>query len=256
MALISVGNKKRYLTVTVLYILLAMSAIAVASEPLRVVSQAAMLKLNAFAQEVPDPQQGMQDVEAPEKKSVFKALIYSLALPGAGEAYVGATGWSKIFLSVEALGWGLFISNRLNRDWRLQDSQSFAVEHARVNSDGKDDDFWLSIGKYDNLYEYNEQRRRDRNVNAIYAETAANYWQWDSKSNRLAYDWKRIQAKQLENRETYFVGGLVLNHIISAINAMRLARAHNRGIDELSWRFDMDMDYARGDWKVGISTQF
>jgi len=36
-----------------------------------------------------------------EKKSVGKAFFYSLLLPGLGEAYIGNTTYTKIFLSLE-----------------------------------------------------------------------------------------------------------------------------------------------------------
>ena len=190
-----------------------------------------------------------------QKKKVGLAVLYSLLLPGLGEAYVGETGYTKFFLASEALGWGLLIANRLNFEWRTKDYKTYAVQHAGVNAAGKDEQYWINIGKHDSIYEYNEQRRRDRNVNAIYNEDAANFWRWDSRSSRLGYDWRRIRAREIEQQEIYFVGGIVLNHIVSAINALRLARAYNKR-QELSWNLNMNVDAQRNTLTLGLQKSF
>ena len=58
-----------------------------------------------------------------EKKSVAKAFFLSLLLPGTGEAYIGETVYTKIFMSIEVVGWGLFVANRLNISKREEDSK-------------------------------------------------------------------------------------------------------------------------------------
>ncbi len=191
-----------------------------------------------------------------EKKSLGTAFFLSLMLPGLGEAYVGKTGYTKVFLSIEAVGWGLFIANEIQVSSRREDYINFASQHAGVSQDGKNDQYWIDIGKYDNIFGFNEQRRRDRNVGAIYTENSINYWWWDGESNRLSYDWQRIRATEIEERRTFIIGGIILNHLVSAINALRVARIHNREIDELGWRLDMDFDPAYGQLSLGLSKSF
>jgi len=192
----------------------------------------------------------------PEEKSVSSAFFLSLLLPGLGEAYVGETGYTKVFMSIEAVGWGMFIATDLQVSSRKQDYENFAVQHAGVISSGKDDQYWIDIGKYDNIWEFNEQRRRDRDIDAIYPETSANYWRWDQYANRLKYDEYRIGASQIEERKTFIVGGIILNHLVSAINALRLARAHNREVGQLSWRFDSGIHAGFSGLSLGISKSF
>ena len=191
-----------------------------------------------------------------EKKSAAKAFLYSLLLPGMGEAYVGRTEYTKIFLSLEVLGWGILIGNYQHVSWLQNDYKNYARQHAGVNKGSKDDGYWIDIGKYDNIYEYNEQRRRDRDVDAIYDENAINYWRWDSHSNRLDYDGRRIQARELEQNDVYYIGAIVLNHIVSAINALRVAKAHNRNLDQDSWQMGVNMNNYNKSLILSVSHQF
>ena len=191
-----------------------------------------------------------------EKKSVSSAFFLSLLLPGLGEAYVGRTGYTKVFMSIEVVGWGLFVANEVQAASRREDYRNFAAQHAGVLQSGKTDQYWIDIGKYNNIFDFNEQRRRDRDVAAIYAENSENFWRWDSKANRLSYDGKRITTSEIEERRTFIIGGIILNHLISAINALRVARQHNRNIDEMGWRLDMDFDPTYGQLSLGLSKSF
>jgi hypothetical protein len=195
----------------------------------------------AVKQNAADIGQGISDAQQLNKKSIGKAFLYSLILPGAGEAYMGKTGYTKFFLSVETVIWGLFLANQLNLNWQTKDYQSYAVQHAGVSRNGKDADYWINIGKYNTIYDYNEQKRRDRNVDAIYEETAFYSWYWDSQDNRYYYDLKRIETRELQARTAYFMGAIVLNHLVSAINALRLARKYNKQ-QTVSWHLDCRYD--------------
>ncbi len=171
-------------------------------------------------------------------KAPGKAFFLSLILPGMGEYYVGASSYTPYFIGMEILaGLGWYGNN-----WyagRLEDEyMAFAVQHAGVNGEHKDLKYWSSIGKYDDLYGYNEQRERDRNFEAMFDETPEFFWQWDSKTNRLEYDRRRLHANSILNQEVYFQLALVLNHLVSAVNALRLARRHNRQLEQTrAWQF-------------------
>jgi hypothetical protein len=195
----------------------------------------------ANAQNEIEPQQSLLNQSKTDKKSVSKAFFYSLIVPGLGEAYVGRTGYIKFFLSVEAVAWGLLFANHQNVKWQTNDYQNYAVQHAGINRKGKDADYWINVGFYNTIYDYNEQMRRDRNVDAIYDENTFYAWYWDSDANRKYYAVKRAETREMEGRAIYFMGALVLNHLVSAINAMRVARQYNKK-QELSWNLDCGYD--------------
>ena len=175
-----------------------------------------------------------------ERKSPSKAFFSSLILPGTGESYVGNETQSKIFLGIEIVAWGLVIANVINVTMRQNDYQNYAVQHGFLDRVGKDDQFWIDIGKYDSIYMYNEQRLRERDLEALYPENRFWFWQWDNPANRLLYDSKRIKTRETEQNRLYFFAVIALNHLVSAVNALRLANAYNRQLDDLSLKFDIN----------------
>ena len=184
----------------------------------------------------------LQSENSPQKKSVTKAFFFSLLVPGLGESYVGHSGYTKFFLTVEAAGWGIYLANYWQVAAGMEDYKNYAVQHAGLDRSGKDAQYWINIGKYDTIYEYNEQRRRDRDPGAIYNENTQNFWRWDTYNDRLYYDSKRIQTRELERKQVYIIGGLVLNHLVSAINSLRLARIHNRHAGQIGWNVQVSIN--------------
>ncbi len=191
-----------------------------------------------------------------EKKSASKAFFYSLILPGTGEAYVGEKVQSKIFLGIELVAWGLVIANIINVNSRESDYKNYAVQHAFVNRTGKGDQYWIDIGKFDTIFEYNEERLRERDINALYPENSFYFWGWDIRDNRLSYDANRIETREIEQRRVYFFAAIALNHLVSAINALRLAKSHNRKLDELSFQFNFDYNPMANQFSLSLQKSF
>ncbi len=183
----------------------------------------------------------MTSSHKPGWKSPGKAALLSFLLPGLGEYYVGARGWTRFFLGMEAAALASWYGNVWYAGQLETEYQTYAAQDAGVHPEGKDLQYWTAIGKYDDLYTYNEQRQRDRDFAALYPESDEYYWQWDAHENRLTYDRKRLDANQWASYEVYFQLAVVLNHIVSGINAMRLARRHNRQLENAtSWRFQLE----------------
>lgn len=191
-----------------------------------------------------------------ERKSPSKAFFYSLILPGTGEAYVGEEFQSKLFLGLELVGWGLVIANMINVNLRESDYKNLAAQQANVLQQGKANQYWIDIAKFDNIYEYNEERRRDRDIDALYPENRYYYWQWDNESNRLGYDAYRIETREIENRRLYYFAAIALNHLVSAINALRLANSYNRQLDEQSMNLGFNYNPRMGEFSFSIQKSF
>ena len=186
-----------------------------------------------------------QQNEPPEmvgQKSVGLAFLMSLAVPGAGEFYMGRHGQTVGFITSEILLWTGLTVNSMYSDHLVSEYHTFAVQHAGVIKSGKDKQYWIDIGKYNSIFEFNEQRRRDRYFDAIYTDEENNFWLWDSKDNRLRYDGNRLRANEIAGQDVYFYASIVLNHLISAINSLRIARKHNRLLGE------------KANWNLGINS--
>jgi hypothetical protein len=197
-----------------------------------------------------------EEIANPERKSASTAFFSSLLLPGTGESYVGEQTQSKIFLGIEIVAWGLVVANIINVGMRQNDYKNFAVQHGSAIRNGKGDQFWIDIGKYNTIFEYNEQRIRERDIDALYSENRFWFWTWDNTNNRFFYDARRIETREMEQTRLYFFAAIALNHLISAINALRLANSYNRKLDELSLKFNIDYNPLHQQFSLSLQKSF
>ena len=110
-------------------------------------------------------------------------------------------------------------SNEIKRNYI-----AYASEHAGVVSEGKDREFWVDIGNYNTLNEYNDEHLRNRESSDLYPQNSQWNWEWDSSDKRRFFESKRIQSDKLKLFSTFAIGGLVLNHFVSSIDALYLKR--------------------------------
>ena len=79
-------------------------------------------------------------------------------------------------------------------------------------------------------------------------------------NDQASYLAMRKRANQLADYQAYFLGGLLLNHIVSALDATISAYAHNKGLyeEKLSWydnlHFDSQVSW-NGDWSTQVFTR-
>ncbi len=179
------------------------------------------------------------------RKNVTLAAVYSLLLPGMGELYVGNYTTGKYFTMVEGALW----LTMGGYDWYAtglrDDSRRFAIEHAQVNINGKDDQYFVDIGEFQNIYDYNEQILRNRQPQNVYSPTTS-YWSWDSDANRLRYSDLRVSSDERFNDMRFVAAAIAVNHVVSAVNAARLAILHNRSADAQSGAIDIHADIIGG----------
>jgi len=161
--------------------------------------------------------------------SKVKAFFFSFTLPGAGEYYAGSSKMAKVFLGSEAILWATYFSFRTYGNWKKNDYQQFAVSHAGVKLSGKDHQYFVNIENYNDIREYNDAKLRQRDAGALYPENKDYTWQWDSKSSRLRYVKLRVASDRAYNRSLFVIGGVILNHIVSGIDAIRVVRK-NQGL--------------------------
>lgn len=175
-----------------------------------------------------------------EKKSVGLGIVYSLLLPGMGELYANAYDVGKYFTIADGLLWGTFIGMNAYSGWQEDNYKSYAASTAGVINDAnKDEDFYAIIGDYTSVYTYNDQKALERNFNEMYDEQVY-FWKWNTTDERRTYRDMWNSSEQADNGIRFVVGGLILNRIISAINAARLVSSYNKGLEqEVSWNFSV-----------------
>ena len=105
--------------------------------------------------------------------------------------------------------------------------QAYAAQHAGVSPIGKNRQYWIDIGNYSSIDQFNEEHLRWRDFNAVYEQDKNWNWAWNDDGNRIFFEKMRIKADTWKLRASFLIGGMVLNHIISAIDALYLFRISN-----------------------------
>ena len=187
---------------------------------------------------------------ADNQKPLISPVVKSLVLPGWGEYSLGNQIRGRIFVLSEttlflAILGSHFISKRQETEYR-----AYAAEHAGISPVGKDRQFWVDIGNYSSLLAFNEEHLRWRDFNALYEDNDTWTWSWDSNDNREKFENMRIASDSWMLRSSFFIGGVVLNHIVSAIDALYLSKISNIKETVVFANYDPYLD------KAGLSLNF
>ena len=187
---------------------------------------------------------------ADNQKPLISPVVKSLVLPGWGEYSLGNQIRGRIFVLSEttlflAILGSHFISKRQQTEYR-----AYAAEHAGISPVGKDRQFWVDIGNYSSLLAFNEEHLRWRDFNALYEDNDTWTWSWDSNDNRERFENMRIASDSWMLRSSFFIGGVVLNHIVSAIDALYLSKISNIKETVVFANYDPYLD------KAGLSLNF
>ena len=162
-----------------------------------------------------------------QQKPLISPVVKSLVLPGWGEYSLDNQIRGRIFVLSEtvlllAILGSYSVSQRQDTEFR-----AYAAEHAGISPDGKDRQFWVDIGNYSSLLAFNEEHLRWRDFNALYEDNDIWGWAWDSGNNRERFENMRIASDSWRLRGSFLIGGVVLNHIVSAIDALYLSKISN-----------------------------
>ena len=176
-----------------------------------------------------------------QKKSPGLAILYSLLLPGMGELYADNYDAGKYFTIAEGILWGTYIGMNVYANARENDYKAFAQAYGSANIEGKGSSYFATIGQYDNIEIYNDEKALERNFEDMY-DTKTYYWKWQSSADRKTYRNIRTSSEQTFNDVRFVVGAMLLNRIASAINAVRLVSSYNHSLKEdLSWNISVGL---------------
>jgi hypothetical protein len=173
---------------------------------------------------------GVSSIQVNEKKNAGLAIIYSLLLPGMGELYAGSYSSGKYFTIAEGALWATYFGFNAYGNWQKDNYKSFAAANGGVNNIGKNSDYYANVGLYTSINEYNNTQAFDRNFAAMY-NPEQYYWNWTGQ-DRKTYRNMWLSSENAFNNLRFVVGAMILNRIISAINAVRLVSRYNKSIDK------------------------
>lgn len=172
-----------------------------------------------------------QEINSQQKKNTGMAILYSLLLPGMGELYAEGFNSGIYFTVADGVLWGTLLGMNVYGNWQADRYKSYAVVHAGINPAGKDKDFFATISAYSSIDNYNNEKAFERNFKSM-LDKQKFYWNWNSNENRKTYRSMWTSSEQTFNNIRFVVGGLILNRVVSIINAVRLTSRYNKGLKE------------------------
>jgi len=187
-----------------------------------------------------------------------KAFLRSLILPGAGEYYLGKHTLAKAFFATEVTLWLSYFAFRQYGKWIRDDALAFAATHSAAGIEGKPSQFFVDIGNYIDIYQYNEAKLRFGEYEKVYDE-ADFFWSWDRDNNRQKFENMRIAGDRALNRSTFVIGAVFANHLISAIHASWQTHRYNKKLEQVSqsnFHININTNYLTGEISLNIQKEF
>ena len=154
--------------------------------------------------------------------SKIPPTIKSAILPGWGEYDLNKTSRGNFFLTTEIIGIALTTFSYIKSNNISTTYKAIAADHANVIGNGKNHQFWVDIGNYDSLIDYNDEHLRWREFDNLYPNETKWNWDWDTEEKRKEFENLRVESDRMKLVGKFFIGGLVLNHIISVIDVYYL----------------------------------
>jgi len=188
------------------------------------------------------------DVYGFKGKSVKRAFVYSLIVPGAGELYANSKIKAVLFFGLDATLWTLYFNYHkkgknkedeykgfANQHWKEDDYREWLIDSLGITSGSDQDSFW---NKKETRYDWLSHHLPDKKDQQYY-EMIGKYDQfkfgWDdfpvpdtNQALRNAYLNMRRDSNNLLNKAKYSVMFSLANHILSAFDAAIAVKKHNR----------------------------
>ena len=194
-----------------------------------------------------------------QKKNTGLAILYSLLLPGMGELYADAYDSGIYFTVADGVLWGTFAGMNVYANWQKDRYISYSQSNASVSSEGKDEDYYATIGEYSSIDQYNDEKALERNFDEMY-NTEKYFWKWNTSTEQKTYKSMWVSSEQTFNDVRFVVGALLLNRVISAINAVRLVSRYNNNLSqEVGWNVSLGLQNNpdnSSSYKINFSTSF
>jgi hypothetical protein len=178
------------------------------------------------------------------ERSPWKAVAASALLPGLGERYVGREDRSRLFWWMEGAIWTTFGFYRIQADLREDRHVEFAHVQAGA-SDAESNGYYEHIGFWLSMEEWHGVVRQDARIrfpddpaaqeaffqaNKRYDESQE--WTWADDETRLRYRQLRSRTERSYRNARLAAGAALFNRFASMIDALSMARSHNKRVRE------------------------
>jgi hypothetical protein len=192
-------------------------------------------------------------------KSKGKAMFRSMILPGWGENYAGRNKRAQYFFITEIVLWTSYAGFKIYENWIENEYKVFARTHAQADPTGKAHKYFVNIGNYPNIYEYNAAKLNYRSLDEVYPEEVSWHWQWDNDINRHDFKMMRLRSDNANYRALFTLGAVLVNHMISAIDAVWVTRTKQTAVSrqpQIPVKIQLATFSAKREYRIGLLTTF
>jgi len=176
----------------------------------------------------------------PAKKNIALAILYSAMLPGMGELYANNYESGKYFTIADAALVGVYFGVNTYGDWKKENYKSYAQTFGVISLANKNDDYFATIGNYKNIDQYNDEKALEQRFNEMFDKDIMN-WKWQSETQRREYRGMWLSSQRAYNNLQFVVGAMLINRLVSIINAVRSVVAYNKNLaEQTSWNIYFD----------------
>jgi len=179
-------------------------------------------------------------LQAETKLPLWKSLL----VPGWSQVSAGRNyGYAMLSSEVTILGSMFYLHTESSV--LKQDSYEYAIKFAHLNPGSYDNEFYNNLARYGSsgyedadgynafvvktaqqLYPYDPEQQQVYIDEHSYGDD--HYWDWDSPADRSQFNKLRNRSQDFKDYALVAGGVLILNHLISAVDVMRLNAEHRR----------------------------
>lgn len=206
-----------------------------------------------------------------EKVSVKKAMFYSALLPGWGQAYTQNYTKAGFFLAAEAGTYLAWFRLSKETDWAVDAYKDYAYNMVGIDLESNKDYYQLIQDNFSSdLYNASVERYA-RNVFLIIYNDPEGYedyiatnfiseelsWDWENNKNWDRYKDLRYTKQNFEVYENFAVAALILNRLVSSVDAAIAARNVNRNIESKDFgSLNIAPDFAKSGMRISYEIKF
>lgn len=193
-----------------------------------------------------------------EEKSGALAFLYSFLLPGMGELYANRYDVGLYFTAVEGVLWLGLGGLTYYGNWQRDNYKEYASVHAGVDVNGKNETYFATISSYLNINDYNSEKYLNREFHKV-LDLKTYHWDWLSNDSRKTYRAMWVSSESAFNNVRFAAAMIVVNHLVSAINAVILVNKYNKNLDgdNISIRTGMDRNiFGDLNYKINFTARF
>lgn len=180
------------------------------------------------------------EAQVREKQHSINPVLKSFMVPGWGQYDLNKTQRGNKYLMLEGTliltYWSSLKISKIQKNNYI----AYAVEHANLSKAGKDHNYWVDIGNYNSLEEYNSEHLRNRENDALYSNNSTWSWNWNFNANRTNFEKRRINSDRWKQAAKFLGGGIVLNHIISVIDVVYLRRLQKLKLTQKEIKLELE----------------